>query len=396
MSVPSPRAAAEWLAGAIGRASRRTIGDAWPLLQATAAATTAWVIARYLFGWHDPFFAPIAALIALNSSVGERGLNAVRLLQGVVLGIVAGELTLVTLGGGFGSMAIAVFAATALARGFGGQRIVVAQAAVGAILTIAIADGVAGIERLRDALVGAGVALLFTQVLFSPEPLSLLRRAEMTLLQRIAQGATLTARALEEEDAALAQRAIDLFRGLPDQLGELRRVRSASARVARRTLVWRSRRQLVVDENENADHLDLLAASGLAMARSVRPLSRSDHRPIAPRVRVLADALTALADDLGDRQTRQEAADRAFRVATIATPREIGTDSALGSAVAAIRIFAVDVIVFAGVELDVVLAAVRRGTLEHQVRPPVADRGGLFGWARSRLRRLWKRARGRG
>jgi hypothetical protein len=45
------------------------------------AATIAWVIAKYGLGHEQPFFAPVAAVIALNTTVGERGLNAVRLLE---------------------------------------------------------------------------------------------------------------------------------------------------------------------------------------------------------------------------------------------------------------------------------------------------------------------------
>ena len=60
--------------------------DASPVVQGTAAATAAWVIANYVIDHHEPFFAPIAAVIALNAPLGERGLNAVRLLAGVVVG----------------------------------------------------------------------------------------------------------------------------------------------------------------------------------------------------------------------------------------------------------------------------------------------------------------------
>ena len=48
----------------------------------------AWVIAKHVVDHHEPFFAPIAAVVALNAPLGERGLNAVRLLEGVVVGIV--------------------------------------------------------------------------------------------------------------------------------------------------------------------------------------------------------------------------------------------------------------------------------------------------------------------
>jgi uncharacterized membrane protein YgaE (UPF0421/DUF939 family) len=115
------------------------------------------------FGGHDePFFAPISAIVALSSPLGERGSNAVKLLAGVLVGIGAGELTVLILGGGYGRLALATFVAMAVAQAFGGPRLVTVQAAAGAILTVAAADGEAGVHRLIDAVIAAGVALVFS------------------------------------------------------------------------------------------------------------------------------------------------------------------------------------------------------------------------------------------
>ena len=149
----------------------------------------------------------------------------------------------------------------------------IAQAAASSILTVAVPNAEAGVERLSDALIGAGVALVFSQLRFSPEPVALLRRAEAAVLERVAAGLELTARALEQDDDELAEQAIAALRELPDDVTELRRTRRASSRVARRTLAWRGHQALVVRENENADHLDLLAVSCLLLAR-VAPSSR--------------------------------------------------------------------------------------------------------------------------
>lgn len=127
-------------------ALRRVAANAWPLLQSTAAATAAWWLARWLDNHSDPFFAPIAAVVALNASRGERGANALRLLAGVVVGIVAGELAISALGGGYGTLAVAIFTAMAVAFALGGARVTIAQAASSAILTVAVADGQAGPE----------------------------------------------------------------------------------------------------------------------------------------------------------------------------------------------------------------------------------------------------------
>jgi hypothetical protein len=366
------------MAGAL-RALRRLPADTWLVLQGTVAATAAWVIANHVVGNSEPFFAPIAAFVGLNASRGERGRNALRLLLGVVLGVVAGELTIAALGGGYGSLALAVFAAAAAARALGGAPIVIAQAAAGAILTVAVANGEAGTERLVDALIGVGVALLFTQVLFSPEPLALLRRAEAAALADMAKGIALTARALDRDDAAAAEEAMSHLRSLRDRLSELGRTRAASGRVARRSAVWRSQIGPVVSETEDAGRLDLLGGSCLMLTRVAMATDQACRRRLAPRVRELADGLTELAGDPGDRSTRQNAADGALEVARRLAAGPMPSDAEAVAAIVALRTVASDLMVFAGVDPEQAEAAVREGTGEFRVPAPPSSPRAPFG-----------------
>jgi hypothetical protein len=358
--------------GAAGsRALRRAVANLWPLLQSTAAATAAWVIARQLGDHPEPFFAPIAAVVALNASRGERGANAVRLLVGVVVGIAAGELAIGALGGGYGTLALATFAGMAVAVALGGTRVMIAQAASGAILTVAVADGQAGPDRLVDALIGAGVALVFTQVLFSPEPVGLLRRAEAAALRDMADALGLTARALEGEDDELADRAMSKLRDLPDRLAELRRTRRASRRVVRHSLLWRTRMAPVVRERENAGHLDLLGGSCLLLARTALILSPPERRAVAASIRDLAGAIAGLARAPGDRATRQRAADRALALVHPVAGSPPRPEAAVAAS-AALRLVATDVMLFAGVDPDQAADVVEAGTgdLEVSESPP--------------------------
>jgi hypothetical protein len=358
----------------LSRAAKWAV-DASPVVQGTAAATAAWVIANYVIDHHEPFFAPIAAVIALNAPLGERGLNALRLLAGVVVGIAAGEAATFVLGGGYGTLAVATFGAMTAARAMGGARVTIAQAASGAILTVAVANGEAGTERLEDALIGAGVALVFSQFLFSPEPVALLRRAEAAALADMAGGLELTAQALDRGDAELADRALIRMRGLRDRLADLGRTRQASERVARRSAVWRSQRVPVVRERENAGHLDLLGGSCLLLARTASAADASQRDRLAVTVRELADALDELAKEPGARTTRQRAADRALAVARGLGDASPG-DGLLSAAVTfSVRMVAADIMVFAGVDEDEVEAAVREGAQELDVPdPPSAPR----------------------
>jgi len=338
------------MAGPASEALRRWAAEAWPLLQGTTAATAAWIIARHVVEHHQPFFAPVSAVVALNAVRGERGRNAVRLLAGVIVGIATGELTVAVLGGGYGRLALATFVAMVIARALGGARIVIAQAAASAILTVAVANGEAGTERLVDALIGAGVALVFSQLLFSPEPVALVRRAEVAALAGMAGGLELTARALESQEEALAERAMSELRDLRDPLAELARTRRASSRIARHTLVWQSRRSAVVRENENASQLDLLGSSCVMLARTVSATSPLEQQSLAPSVRQLAGALAALAEKPGDRPTRQRAADCALAVARRLNGSGGAPESPLAAALISARMVIADIMVFAGVD----------------------------------------------
>jgi uncharacterized membrane protein YgaE (UPF0421/DUF939 family) len=346
------------------------VRNLWPLLQQTAAATVAWLIANNVLDHDDPFFAPVSALVALNTSLGERGLNALRLLQGVLLGIVIGELVLLALGGGYGTLALATFVALVVARALGDARIMLAQSAVSTILTVAVADGEVGLDRLTDALVGTGVALVFSQVLFSPQPLRLLRRVESSALSTMAEALDSAAQALEG-DEALAARSIDAQRDLRDQLSELARIRRASTRVARHSLVWRTQMAPVVQEQEDAAHLDLLGSSFLLLTRTALETSDADRKRISPSVRALSKTLADLAVRPGEREARQHAADRSLEILHEMRAIRQAPDPDLTAALNAARIAVSDLMCFVGVDPDEARAATRPEVREqHDLEVP--------------------------
>ena len=341
-------------------------------MQGTAAATLAWVIAKYGLDHQQPFFAPVAAVIALNASLGERGINAVRLLQGVVTGIVAGELVLNLIGSGWAALGLATFAATAVARATGGARIVIAQAAVGAILIVAISDAEAGPARLIDALVGASVALIFSQLLFTPEPVTLVRRAEAAALKEMAKGLALTEKAMTgrrgrrrragagaaAEPARRAQRARpDPRRRSPRSCGG----RRAGARSARR---WSAK------PRTPATSTCWAAAAG---PRPHQPVGRLQgpphHGPAGPR---LAGALSDLAENPGDLETRQGVADRALAVGRQCSAQTAEAQPGLAAVVTMVDLAATDIMVFAGVDPEQAAAAVEGDTGTFAVASPPA------------------------
>ncbi|WP_037671051.1 aromatic acid exporter family protein [Streptomyces griseus] len=296
-------------------ALRSWFTEIWPLVQVTAAATVAWVISRRIAAHDAPFFAPIAAVVALNFGRGERGRNALRLVFGVCIGIVVGELTVAVLGGGWDRLAVATLVALVIAQALGADRLVRVQAASGAVLTIAAADGGAGWNRLIDALIGAGVALVFTQVLFPPEPLALVRRAEKAALTTMAEGLRLAAEAMERDarDENLHTELIRCMSNVREHLAEVGKAGPAGVRVAGHSLIWRYERPAAKRTNEETEQVQLLGASCLMLMRTA--MSEDKQGWLAQAVRELATAISDLATDLRSRPIRRRAVDRARAVA---------------------------------------------------------------------------------
>jgi hypothetical protein len=300
-------------------------------------------------------------------------------LQGVVIGILVGELAVGTLGSTTGALLLGIWVSTLIARALGGTAVSVAQAAAAAILTIAVADGHVGPDRLIDALIGGGVALVFSQIFFPPEPVRLLRHAEREAVNGMADALDLTANGIEDDDPALRERALDGVRHIRDQMVDLARTRRASQRVASRSTT-RSQLDPVVKETENAGQLDLLASSAVAVIRGAAAGDRDGINLVAPSIRQLASVLRELARDPGDRAHRQEAADSALKVV-----RELQVDErvpapALGSGLAAmiasVRAVAADTMIYAGIDPDEASAAIESGDSDLEVRssPPARRR----------------------
>ena len=343
---------------------QNAVRAAGPVLQGTAAATVAWALATEVFGHDRPFFAAIAAIVALNAPLGRRGGNALRLLLGVIVGILVGELTLAALGSATAALAVATFAAMALATALDGSPVVIAQAAASAIVTVAVGTGGFGAERLLDALIGAAVALAFSQLLFSPDPVALLRRAEGAALAAMASALQLTARALEsDDDGRLAEQAMSTLRRLDEREADLGDTRIASDRVAHWTPVWRSKRRPVEQESANAQSLDLLGASCLVLVRSTIDTSAGQRQGLPAAVRDLSDVLAKLARAPGDRLARPQAADRSLEVTRRLSRGDAPSDWA---AVAAVRLVAAAIVMFAGVAPTQADEAVRQGELQIQ------------------------------
>ncbi|MFG2500826.1 aromatic acid exporter family protein [Streptomyces sp. NPDC048441] len=293
--------------GAMRKVHKRLRGHWWPVLQQAAAATLSWWIARIAFDHHVPLFAPIATLVALNTPLGGRGSNTVRVVFGAIVGVLIGQLGFMLLGTDAVSVGVAVLCALLVALALDGERITMAQAAVGAVISVA-AGRQAGIDRALDALLGGGVALCFSQLLFPAHPLALLRRAESSVLDGLSALLALTAQRIQQPERVSQSELGEAVRPLYPLLNDLAKVRDDTITAARRTPQWRRRQDPIRQEITSAAYLDLLAHSCLTLIRAAHTRDTTQGQALTAPLQQLSNTLHTLSAAPGNRSVRRSTA----------------------------------------------------------------------------------------
>ena len=225
----------------------------WSVIQTAVAATVAYYLAIVLLGHESPFFAPIAAVISLSVTLGQRMRRAVELVFGVAVGLMVADLLVLLIGSGTLQIGIVVLLAMAAAVFIGGRPLVVNQAAVSALLVVVLQppDAVFSPNRFLDALMGGGVAVA-VNYLFPINPERLVERAARPVFDELVAVLEDIAAALRSGERELAERALLKARGLDDRVTSFYEALAAGHETAR--LSPTRRRAL--------EHLELYANAG--------------------------------------------------------------------------------------------------------------------------------------
>lgn len=263
------------------------------------------------------------------------------------------------------SLTVATFTAMAVTSAITHNRLALNQAGAAAVLTVIFAGGEAGYERMVDAMLGVGVALFFTQVVFTPEPVALVQRAERQALRGLARALAHTARELRRADYIPAEPDLTRLRQLRGQLTEVGWAGDASQRAAQRSVLWRHRVRPLIPVTENAGHLELLGSSCITFLRTAALAGdHKERRRLAPHVQELAETVADLAEDPADQDRRQRAVRRSIRVARDASALAQPVLAEESAAVMTFLLLVFDLLVFAGVNPRLARAAMRGGAEE--------------------------------
>ncbi|MFF5054920.1 aromatic acid exporter family protein [Micromonospora sp. NPDC000663] len=288
-----------------------------PVLEATVAATVAWLLATRLLGHPQPFFAPAAALIVLGQARGQRIRRAVEVVLGVAAGVLVADLVVQALGPGSTWTVFTVILLTVLlAVAFGATGVTLVQAAVSALYLVVVAppDGSLVPFRFVDALIGGVVALAASLLVDARRPLAPLVAEVRRTFDELAGLLGGIADALDHRDESAAMAALAQARGMDVRVDGLREGVLAAGEALRLNVRRRRHIGRLRSVDESIRQIDYAVRNVRVLARAGVTLSRL-HTQVSPELgvalRSLAEAVreagVALAADLDG---RDEVADR--------------------------------------------------------------------------------------
>ncbi|QBI19935.1 aromatic acid exporter family protein [Egibacter rhizosphaerae] len=340
-----------------------------PIIQTGLAAGLAWFVASTLIGYDDPFFAPIAAVIALGTAAGRRGRRAIEMVVGVAVGIAVADLIILGLGTGFWQITVVVVLAMTAATAVSRSPLLGTQAAVSAVLVATLEPPMAGLvpHRFFHALIGGIVAVLVAQVLLPMDPVRSLRQAAAPVFEAMSDSLERIARALADGDLARAREALDASRAIDPQVRALHDTLAAADETAHLSPLRRDEMAQVDSYANVATQVDLAVRNTRVLARAAIAVLR---RPDASGSRAAPPALVEAVEELarGVRSLGEQAVEQGPQMATryhalkavdraslvLPDPRAV----ALGRVVGQVRGTVVDLLRCSGMDAETALSSV--------------------------------------
>jgi uncharacterized membrane protein YgaE (UPF0421/DUF939 family) len=323
----------------------------WPILQTAAAAVAAWYLAKLLVGAERPVFASIAAVIALGATHGGRDERATELIGGVVVGIAVADLLIRAIGTGPIQIGVLVVLAMAAAVLLGGGPVLVTEAAVSATILASLDPAPTGLsaDRLLEALVGGGVALAVSSLVFPLDPQLHVGRAAQSIFGELGRVLEQVAAALEAGDRERAGSALAAARNLDGPVRELEDALETARETARSSPLRRPVRAEIDRYARGARHVDYAVRNTRVLARHALRFLRSGKRAPAglPRsIRELGLAVWALAEELDDpsRPTRLRLHVSRATTGAIETHSSAASDLSLAEIVVQVRSTGIDLL----------------------------------------------------
>ena len=354
-----PRALARTRVSAKNR-WRRLRSRGWQIIQCAVGAALAWYLAQTLLGHSRPFFAPVAAVIALGMSFQDRLRRVAEIVAGVALGVGVGDLFVHLVGTGVWQIALVVSIAMTLAVLLDAGLVIVMQAGVQAVIVTTLLPGPdAGLGRWLDAVVGGVVAIAIAAVV-PRGPLLRPRRLAATVADEVAELLAEASRSARDGDVQRANRTLERARASQHALDRLDSASAEGLQLARASPFRRRHRGPLRELAASVVPLDHAVRNVRVLVRRVVVAAwrREQISPdLAALIGQLADAALELAREIREDE-EGPAVDMLMAVAERSSTVERGGSLSNDVVLAQIRSIVVDLMQVAGLGYDEALSHV--------------------------------------
>ena len=300
----------------------RLRAKAWQIGQCAVAAGVAWVVAADVFDHPTPFFAPIAAVVSLGTSYGQRLRRVAEVTVGVAIGVFVGDLLTHLLGTGGWQIALIVSLAMSTAVLLGQGVLFVNQAAVQAIVVSTLVPTPdAAFIRWTDALIGGAVALVAATVV-PRAPLRRPREQAAVVMRKISTLLRAASESIGDGDFERSLNMLDDARSTDELVVELRAAADEGLSVVRSSPFRRRHRGGVRAMADLVEPLDFALRNTRVLVRRVAVACYRRER-IPASYALLLDDLAECTDMIADELS-------AGRAATVVRDKLIGIGRATG------------------------------------------------------------------
>jgi uncharacterized membrane protein YgaE (UPF0421/DUF939 family) len=331
----------------------RLRSKAWQVGQCAIAAGVAWMVATQVFHHVQPIFAPVAAVVSLGTSYGQRLRRVAEVSVGVAIGVLVGDAITAWLGSGGWQLALIVGLAMSTALLLDQGALFVNQAAIQAIFVAALLPSSgAAFTRWTDALIGGAVALVAAAVV-PRAPLRRPREQAGVVVHKVSELMRAAAEAIRDGDVDRALEVLRDARSTDPLVSELRAAADEGLSVVRSSPFRRRHRGRVRAMSELVEPLDFALRNTRVLVRRVA-VAAYRREPIpssyAAMLDDLADATDEIAAELGAGRAATAVRDRLVALGQATAHAERSSELSAEVVLAQIRSLVADLLAVTGMD----------------------------------------------
>lgn len=325
----------------------------WQVGQCAIAAGVAWWLAAEVLGHPQPVFAPVAAVVSLGTSYGQRLRRVAEVSVGVAIGVLVGDTITSLVGSGGWQIALIVALAMTTALLLDRGVLFVNQAAIQAIFVTALLPSPgAAFVRWTDALIGGAVALVAATVV-PRAPLRRPREQAGVVVRKVSALLRAAAESIRDGDVDRALRVLEDARSTDELVSELRGAADEGLSVVRSSPLRRRHRGRVRAMAELVEPLDFALRSTRVLVRRVAVACyRQEPIPTsyAALLDDLADITDAIAEELGEGRAATAVRDRLIALGEATSQAERWSELSAEVVLAQVRSLIADLLAVSGMD----------------------------------------------